>query len=67
MEAEVIYEIENLIGVIGAREKRKNHELNRKVAFLKKYLGVWREDHEFDQIKNNNPFPFFIKEEKCNA
>lgn len=63
MEAEIIYDIENFIGVISDNEKRRNRELNRKIAFLRKYLGVWKDDQEFNQMKPNNPYPFYIKKE----
>ena len=64
MELEIRRDVEDFIGVISEFEKRRNRELRKKIAFLRKYLGVWREGNDPNQMRSINPNPFYITKEK---
>lgn len=67
MEFEFRRDIEDFFRVISRFEKRRNKALRRKIAFLRKYLGVWNDEYSHSYILPNNPNPFFLNKEKLDA
>lgn len=67
MEFEIRHDVEDFIGVISEFETRRNRELRKKIAFLRKYFGVWHDEANNDLIQANNPNPFFLTKEKLDA
>ncbi len=67
MELDFREELDNFINVISDDEKKRNHHLKRRIDFLTKYIGNWKEDHMDLQFKKQNPNPFIMKKEKKNV